>query len=111
MGWQTLTFSDFKSDGLDDRQALSQLVNTALEIQSQLETRYLSDGFLKDMILRATSREPFTAMIHLSPTRTSMDLIERLNLSIDARSLVMGSREVLPAEQLTKQRTVPAFAN
>ena len=91
MEWQTLTFKDCKDESEDDRKTLSRLLTRAMQLQSQLEQRYHSDEFLKDMLLRATAREQFAANIHLNTPKTSSELIERMNLSIDAQSRIQNA--------------------
>ena len=100
-------------NGTDDRVTLSKLVQKAFELQAQLESRYQKDEFLRDVLLRATATEAFSAMIHLNPPRTSTQLIKRLNLSIDARARISGSERI----DLTKcsnsdlKRITPAYAD
>ena len=116
MEWQTITFHDCKQEGEDDRKTLSRLLTKAMQLQSQLDVRYHSDEFLRDMLLRATAKESFASTIHLHTPRTSAELIERMYLSIDARSRIKeandlsgGEREKYSGKEMNATVT-PAFA-
>ena len=102
-----------KENGADDRATLSKLVQKALEFQAQLDSRYQKDEFLRDILLRATATEAFSAMTHLNPPRTSTELIERLNLSIDARARISGSDSVdfIIYSNSDLKRITPAYAD
>ena len=112
MMWQTITFKDCKEGSADDRETLAKLVNRAVDLQGHLDLHYQSDVYLRDMLLRATSTEPFAAMIHLHPPNTSTQLIERLNMSIDARKRISESAcTTITSNAKQTFNETPAFAN